>query len=643
MEDRQIRRAWERFMEHGRTDATVRDAVLASWTRSLNHHVAADRDGTTTMSEGELHRRRHAGRRLLEAAQPALRQAEGLLGGSPSMLIVTDADGAVLETAGDRRTIAHGGEIGLGSGGLWSEGIIGTNAIGTALATDAPVKIHSFEHFCSQVQQWSCAAAPIHDPRNGHTLGIIDLSGQPATATGRDLAYAVAVARQIEAMLGHHLHAEHATLLQRFLQRRSQWRSDGVLLVDGSGHILHATDLAQRNLDQSCTGLIEHDSIVMLAQSPPERWLPLLRQRLPRCELEIVVEQGHGIGAIIVLPESGRQRTSAPAARSMASACGNARTHLDAILGDSPAMREARQKAARIAASADMPILIEGETGVGKELFARAIHDATNPAAPFVPVNCGGLPRDLIGSEIFGYVRGAFTGADASGHPGKIEAAAGGSLCLDEIGEMPLELQPYLLRVLEDGVVYRIGSHAPLHIRTRVISMTNRDLLGESGLGRFRSDLFYRIAVLRLQVPPLRERGDDILTLVEHFARRAAERCGVAVPHFTASALDQLRRYHWPGNVRQLRNIVDTLVFLNEHRQITLDDLPPEVKFERPHAAPARDLRSIESDAISSALRACRGNLSQAARHLGIARSTLYARMQSMRIPVGDQAIAHAD
>lgn len=245
-----------------------------------------------------------------------------------------------------------------------------------------------------------------------------------------------------------------------------------------------------------------------------------------------------------------------------------------------------------------------------------------------MPVNCGGLPRELIGSEIFGYVRGAFTGADGNGRPGKIEAAAGGSLCLDEIGEMPLEQQPYLLRVLEDNVVYRMGSHVPHPVRTRVIAISNRDLLAEAGQGRFRSDLLYRIAVLRLRVPPLRERGDDIVVLNEYFARLAAARDGLPLPHFSAAALQQLRRYPWPGNVRQLRNVVEVLVLLSEHPQIDCDDLPAEL-----HATASpptgHDLRSVEHAAIIDALRQYHGNLSRAARGRGIARSTSYPRIRA--------------
>ena len=628
MEDRQIRRAWERFIEHGKADASVPTALLASWTRSQNHNVAADRNATTALSEGELHRRRHSQSRLMEAACPALQQAGDLLSATQSMLILADAEGAVLRTAGDPRAITRGEDIGLREGGVWSENAIGTNAIGTALVVNAPVKIHSFEHFCRPVQRWTCAAALVRDPRNGRTLGVVDLSGQPDAACLRDLAHAVSVAQQIEAILKCRLDTENASVLQHFLQRRNDWHSDGLIAVDSAGKIIHATDAARRTLQMSGSALIKEDRIALLAHTPPERWMPLLRQHLPYCELDLVTEQGQGIGAVIALPSRQRARQlEVPSPRRTATPPPG----LAAIIGNSPGLRAARDRAARIATIADAPVLIEGETGVGKELFARAIHHAASADAPFVPVNCGGLPRELIGSEIFGYVRGAFTGADSNGRPGKLEAAAGGSFCLDEIGEMPMDLQPYLLRALEDGMVYRIGSPTPVQVRTRVISMTNRDLLTESEHGRFRSDLFYRIAVLRLRVPPLRERGDDIVMLVEHFARRAAERSGLPVPHFSTQALDQLRRHHWPGNVRQLRNVVEALVYLSEHHRVTLDDLPPEVMAEQPHA-PSGDLRSVERDAIVGALRTCHGNLSQTARMLGIARSTLYARIQNMGI-----------
>jgi transcriptional regulator with PAS, ATPase and Fis domain len=295
-------------------------------------------------------------------------------------------------------------------------------------------------------------------------------------------------------------------------------------------------------------------------------------------------------------------------------------------------------------ALANAPILIEGDTGVGKELFARAIHSTgTTSCGPFVPVNCGGIPRDLVGSELFGYSKGAFTGAREQGHAGKIEAADGGVLCLDEIGEMPLELQPYLLRVLEDGVVYRIGSNEGRPVRVRLICMTNRNLLAEAEAGRFRRDLYYRIAVLRLTIPPLRSRGDDVVLLAHHFAGLAAARLEQPLPQFDDQVLRIFRLYSWPGNVRELRSVVENMILLGNPDRLEIDDVPMEVREqvsrpivalspEQQSSSVSPNLKLSERVAIEAAVAEARGNLTNAAKRLGIARSTLYRKLDEYGI-----------
>jgi transcriptional regulator with PAS, ATPase and Fis domain len=309
----------------------------------------------------------------------------------------------------------------------------------------------------------------------------------------------------------------------------------------------------------------------------------------------------------------------------------------DEILGESAVMRETRALARKMSMSG-APILLEGETGVGKELFARAIHSVGSSAhGPFVPVNCGGMPRDLVGSELFGYSKGAFTGAREQGHSGKIEAADGGLLCLDEIGEMPPDVQPFLLRVLEDGMVYRIGSNEGRPVQVRLVSMTNRDLLAEVEAGRFRRDLYYRIAVMRLRIPALRSRGDDVVLLANHFARLAASRLDRPLPSFDDEALDLFRHYAWPGNVRELRNVIENMILLGSSDRLGIDEVPMEVRRQvsPPLAASSFEknlsiqpnLKRSERAAIEAALAESGRNLTEAAKRLGIARSTLYRKL----------------
>jgi transcriptional regulator with PAS, ATPase and Fis domain len=302
------------------------------------------------------------------------------------------------------------------------------------------------------------------------------------------------------------------------------------------------------------------------------------------------------------------------------------------MVGESAALRIAVHKA-RILSRADTAVLLHGETGVGKELFARAMHERGPRAGrPFVVVNCGGLPRELLASELFGYVDGAFTGARRTGNAGKVEAADGGTLFLDEIAELPLDLQPYLLRVVEGGEVCPLGCNKPRHVRVRLISACNRDLHEAARSGRFRMDLYYRVAATSVRVPPLRERAGDLPNLVEHFARLTAERHGIRAKRFDDALLAAMARYTWPGNLRELRNVVDSMVLLTEGEHLGVSALPVEVRSREDDdgsSAPwSPRLEQLERDAIIVAIRIHRGNLTIVARDLRLARSTLYEKVK---------------
>ena len=294
-------------------------------------------------------------------------------------------------------------------------------------------------------------------------------------------------------------------------------------------------------------------------------------------------------------------------------------------------------------------VLIEGETGVGKELFSRLIHVGSRNASnsPFITVNCGAITRDLFGAELFGHVPGAFTGASRDGKPGVFELAHGGVLCLDEIGEMPLEIQPFLLRVLEERLVQRIGDSRPRAVDVRLVASTNRDLKAEVEAGRFRRDLFYRISAVSIQIPPLRERGDDALLLVEHFNQKISARIGSEPLEFSPEALDALTAYRWPGNVRELRNLVEKLHILARGLRVELSDLPDEFRHTEcavpsedgqtmpEAAAPVRSMEDAERQVVKDALVAEGGNLSRAAQRLGISRPTLYRKLEQFGIRRG--------
>src|SRR5213596_2453702 len=357
--------------------------------------------------------------------------------------------------------------------------------------------------------------------------------------------------------------------------------------------------------------------------------------------VEPVVRCGERLGTIVVLPEPSQGRTGRRALHSPAATLGTggeSSGSVGPIIGGSEALRNAAEKA-RLLANLDVPVLLQGETGVGKDMIARTIHESgRRRGGPFIALNCGGLPRDILVSELFGYVDGAFTGARRSGMVGKIEAADGGTLFLDEIGDMPLEVQPVFLRVLEGGEVYPLGDSKPRKVEFRLVAATNKDLRAEVSAGRFRRDLFYRVSVTALRVPSLRDRKEDIPALVEHFNSEVSRRYGVPMKRFEPEVLDAFERYAWPGNVRELRSVVEGMVMLATSDAVTVADLPQEIASSITEASPqlavptpsatVTNLEAVERAAISTAIAGCHGNLTLVAKELCISKSTLYAKVR---------------
>lgn len=300
-----------------------------------------------------------------------------------------------------------------------------------------------------------------------------------------------------------------------------------------------------------------------------------------------------------------------------------------AIVAGSAEILESLDTALRVADSA-ASVLICGESGTGKELLARAIHEYSGRArAAFVPVNCAAIPEPLLESELFGHEKGSFTGA-LRRRIGRFERASGGTLFLDEIGDMTGALQAKILRTLEEGEVERIGGEAPIPIDVRLIAATNRDLREDIGSGRFREDLYYRLAVVVITLPPLRRRGNDLDLLADHFLVESAARCRRPVPRLSDEARNVLHGYPWPGNIRELRNVILRAVLLAQNQVIEPSDLPAEVVSPPPSAHPGSaptTLREIERRHIAHVMALTGGNRARAAKLLGIHRNTLRKKL----------------
>jgi transcriptional regulator of acetoin/glycerol metabolism len=598
--DREKIWAWERFLT-GEPEAAIPlgHVVISSWRRSMTLGVNPHGRAAPIAAEGEKFAAiKHRNRQLLAASADIFRRMRDVFEESRCMMLLTGPDGIVLEAVGDNRTLTEGERIHLLPGGQWCEDVIGTNGIGTALATGQPAQVHAAEHFCEGIKSWTCAGAPVREPGTGRILGVVDISGPPSTYHRGNLSLAVATARQIETALAERAGQEHVRLLEHCLERLPSGAAN-FMVIDRSGRVVYAKGDAPALLP----GLDSDESL--------ERWA----KRLPAGDFDPIMLDGSTVGALIV--QGQKPRRTQPAAPAW--------EYFAQIVGHSPAIQETVARAMQLAPRR-VALLIQGETGAGKEVLVRAIHAAADPG-PLIVFNCGAATKELLAAELFGHVRGAFTGALQEGRAGRFELAHGGILCLDEIGELPLDMQPILLRVLEEGVVYRVGDATPRKVDVRLIALTNRNLRQEVAAGRFRADLFYRLSVTTIEIPPLRARPGDVEILLDHYNHTLAAKHGVPERVFSPAARAALAAYTWPGNVRELRNMVEGLL-LTGSGEVTPEEFPPELQDSEDAGGEKTRLEDVGREAITRAIATTGGNLSEAARKLGIARSTLHRRIR---------------
>jgi transcriptional regulator with PAS, ATPase and Fis domain len=444
--------------------------------------------------------------------------------------------------------------------------------------------------------------------------------------------------------------AQHAQRLLREQQAIVDHISDGLLVLEPGGVIRHINAAAARMLrlpaaqalGQALCDVLDFDTQVAAVFASGsgyvDRELIINSKRIQLHIIDTAVPIRSPDGEVLSVVNTFREIT---AVRRLADriAGNHARYTLDSVIGESPAIQRAIA-AARQAARGHASVLISGESGTGKEVFAQAIHNASPRAKrAFIAINCAALPRELIESELFGYTSGSFTGAAKGGRPGKFESADGGTIFLDELSELPLDVQAKLLRVLQEREVVRIGDTRAVPIDVRIISASNRDLAHMVQLKEFRQDLYYRCQVIALPLPPLRERPQDIAPLAQHFLQRCARSLGKPTPSLSPQALASLTRHPWPGNVRELENVIERWVHLSDDAVLTQEMLPAEATPE-PVApatqAPAQlqTLSEMERQAIVHTLREVQHNVTRAAQILGIAKPTLYAKIKRHGIPL---------
>lgn len=597
-----IRTARRQFFENGRAPhGLVSDTILRSWQRclgmGLDTTAAPSIEPLSTRELSDIRGRNEELHRLCRSELEAL-YADAC--DTNCVVILSNARGMILDALGSAEFATRAARVALRPGVAWHETTTGTNAIGTALAERRAVEVRGAEHFFEPHGILSCYAAPILDPR-GSVLGALDLSGNASVAHTHALG-------MVRLAVDHIEHRMFETTPEGCEVLRVH--SDAGLLGTSHEGVLVFRDRCLIAANRYGLGLLGLDWSVLGKQQFDELFATRPANLASVTQLSLI--DGRTVRA---RAEGGRVTVSVPISKQI--------TPAETIVADR-AMDKLQLHAARML-DADIPVLILGETGVGKEICARGLHALSKWSnGPFIAANCAALPASLIESELFGYEAGAFTGARKQGAIGLLRRAQGGVMLLDEIGDMPLELQSRLLRVLQDREVVPVGGTRPLPLRFGLICSTHRPLRDLVQQGLFRADLYYRIAHHTVTLPPLRQHIDLRAVIVEMWERLVADP-DIPLPH---EVLERLAAYDWPGNYRQLAGVLRSLqVTVTHGESIGLGDLPSEIiSAFKPEERRADTLTSVELEAMRAALAACDGNVSAAARRLGVSRSTLYRR-----------------
>ncbi|MDR3376524.1 MAG: sigma-54-dependent Fis family transcriptional regulator [Ancalomicrobiaceae bacterium] len=610
----------------GRGDSSRRDApVLQSWLRCLNDYRLDPTQAQEAyiVPETQLKHHRDEAGELIRIGRSAVEDLFRHVKDQAYVLLLSDARGVTVDFMGDPTFDNQLRRAGLYLGSEWSEHRAGTCAVGACIVSGEPVIIHQDDHFDTCHIGLTCTAAPIYDTL-GDLTAVLDISQlrSPTAKASQQLAMHLVstTARRIE--LSNLMARTRRDWILR-LSRSPDFLDvdpEAALSIDASGRISGMTHGGFRALARTLD--LGEGAMRSLVGEPISRFLDIDVDDLPR----LTRGQPHGERVI-------RTRSSAalfagaiaPVERFRGSAAAVPRVPRvlrDLSFGD-PAMEAVQLRASRLAGR-DIPILIQGETGTGKEFLAHAIHDSCPEPGRFVAVNCAAIPESLIESELFGYAPGAFTGAAPRGRQGLIEAADGGTLFLDEIGDMPLTLQARLLRVLAEGEVTPVGAHRPKPVKFRLISASHHRLERLVETGRFRQDLYFRLNAATLTLPPLRERR-DLDGLIDHMLRRIAEEQGARL-RLSSAARHALRTHRWPGNLRELANALRVAAAFSGDGEIGAADLPEGLGREPAQREAVAE--ATRGGAIRDQLAACGGNVSELARRLGVDRSTVHRRLR---------------
>ena len=589
----------------------------------------------TKVSPEELNRRREINKIWLSSMVSLIEKFISKIKKKEFFISFIDSDRVVLKTISP--------DVGEG---VFAEGVVinkeffGTTSIELSLARNEEMEVIGSNHTLPQLKDWACASSPIHDSE-GKIYGVISLTSKIDNYPDYGLGIISSLSLAVEKEVRWREISEDFKLSKKYLEIISKGTKDGIICLDEEAKILYINETAEEilhvdpknSLGKFVGDIVDFDPVILsvfkthkgytdrefIINSPLWGTLHFIKSAVV-----IRDEKGNFAGVVDFFRKIGRVR------KFVTSYIGaQAKFNFSDIIGSSPKLRESI-RISKIASKSSSNVLILGETGTGKEMFAQAIHyEGLRKKEPFMVINCGAIPRELAESEFFGYEPGTFTGADKKGRPGKFELANRGTIFLDEIGEFPLGLQVKLLRVLQERSITRVGGVRSIAVDVRIIAASNRDLSKEIDNGNFRNDLYHRLNVIKIKLPPLRGRKEDIPILVNYFVEKLSGKLQKNISKIDSSFIKPLTTYNFPGNIRELENIIERALNICENDELNMSHLPNEIIKNN---FSLKSIDEIKRESLIQALQDTKWNISKTAEILKISRPTIYSHINKWNI-----------
>lgn len=623
-------------LEHGKYKV---DMIKNSHERSVDYGIKKNRifpKKILNLEETKDNSKKNE--KLLNIASRFMRTLYDFLKGSGFFIILLDNECCILKVLGDDDVVEEAVNLNMVVGAYMSENSIGTNAMSIALKENTAIQISEYEHFTTAYQRWTCSAAPIHDI-DGTIIGLLNLTGDKQKVHQHTLGLIVAAVKSIE----NQIKAEYMNSIVDSI-------SLGIYVINKDGILKIINKEACSILD-----IKEEDIIEKRVDTILPDWVNIfekikkgnicnnieviLNNEIAKARYNIAatpMEIDNKISGMVVVFTKIQKVIKLVNEYSG----GKAVYNFEDFVGDSKEIKRVIEYA-KIISHSSSTVLIEGESGTGKELLAQSIHNySTRNNNTFIAINCGAITESLIESELFGYEDGSFTGARKGGCVGKFELANRGTLFLDEICEMSLNMQVNLLRVLQEGYITRVGGNKIIPVDVRIIAATYKNLKKEVKEGRFREDLFYRLSVVPVKIPPLREREGDLPVLIDHFLKTKAKKLNKQPIIINTDIYEKMINYNWPGNVRQLENCIENIVILNGKSTMVFEDNTENNTINKENSNKVLSienekfytLEELEKNEIIRAIAENNRNLTKTAKTLGITRATLYSKIKKYDI-----------